>query len=352
MNKKKIKDIGELKIVDFIKECFQSEPVQQTPEKDWGIITGIGDDSAVVDLTHYTNQYTLITTDLLIEDQHFSFKFINPYLLGRKSVIVNISDIAAMGGIPKFLLLSIGLNPNFMFDDLKELLRGIKEVCNEYKINLIGGDTVGSKRLVISITLLGSRNNNLILPLRSNAKIGDNIFVTGFVGDSGLGLKILVETQCIASLLGEERNYLIQRHLNPTPRLKESLVLSENVSRFSMIDISDGLFSEINHIAQESNVTMKVYLDKIPISTQLKNVCGKLKLDPIEFALFGGEDYELLFTCEENESTIKQLLKRHSLADVKLIGKVVEKGHQIIFLDETGKEVHFKDKRFNHFSNI
>ena len=349
MNKKKIKDIGELQIISFIKEYFHFSFDEEIYDKNLSVVTGIGDDSAVIELSHPTNQHLLITTDMLVEDKHFSFKFINPYLLGRKSIIVNISDIAAMGGTPKFLLLSIGLNPNFLFDDLKELLRGMRDICNEYKIQLIGGDTVGSKKLVLSISLIGNRNNNLVLPLRSNAKVGDNIYVTGSLGDSGLGLKILNEN---IILFGEDRNYLVQRHLSPSPRLKESLLLSENIKRFALIDISDGLFSELNHIAQESDVKIKIYLDKIPLSNQLKNTCGKLKFDSLEFALFGGEDYELLFTCDENESIIKQLFKRHSLADVKLIGKVVDKGYQIIFLDETEKEVHFKDKRFNHFSNI
>ncbi len=344
---KKIKDIGELALIAYIAECFKEKVEDKDSDESKKIITSIGDDAAVVDPSQYQGNYQLITTDILIQDQHFSFNFINPYLLGRKSVLINISDIAAMGGTPELLLLSLGLNPNFLFDDFKELLRGINDVCDEYNIKLIGGDTVGSKKLVVNIALFGYRKKSYDLPLRKNAKVGDNIYVTGFLGDSGLGLKILNDNPI---LFGEDRNYLVQRHLSPSPRLKESILLSEKLERFSLIDISDGLFSELNHISQQSDVTMQIKLDKIPISKQLKNICEKLQLNPYEFALFGGEDYELLFTCDKDQDTIKRMFKKHPLVQVTMIGKVVSKGHKVVFFDRDNKEVKYKDKRYNHFS--
>ncbi len=327
----KLSELGETGLLKRIETSLQTV--------DKGVFIGIGDDAAGVRFANGTD--LLITTDLLAEGIHFDLRYTPFYKLGAKALLVNISDIAAMGGIPRYALIAIAVPQCLKVEDIDELYRGIKNTSASYKISIIGGDTSASKSgLMINITLLGEAQRGYVIK-RSSAKKGDKIFVTGTLGDSSAGLELLKK--------GKRNGYLIQRHLLPAPRVKEGIFLSKNRLAAAMIDISDGVATDLNHICEQSSVGATIYEDKIPISKGLKK--AKLKKRPLDYALSGGEDYELLFTVRErNIKKICDAISKGRLS-AAMIGEITEKKKGIFLIDSRGRQRPLLATGFEHFKS-
>lgn len=283
-----------------------------------GVITGIGDDSAVILLS--PGMQLLTSTDMLLEDVHFRRAWHDPYCLGRKSLAVNISDIAAMGGIPRWATLSLAIPADLSIDFLDEFTRGFLSMAAEHDVTLVGGDTCLSRStLAISVTIMGEQFPDRILR-RSGARPDDDIWVTGTLGDAALALKLLEKEnlpptpQGISAnicqnasvfpppLQGEARggdgvDFLISRLLDPTPRVSAGLALAESGLVTSMIDISDGILGDFGHIAEHSRVGGIIYVERLPLSPPYISLYPSLTTAPYLLPLSGGEDYELCFTA-------------------------------------------------------
>jgi thiamine-monophosphate kinase len=314
------------------------------------ILTGIGDDAAVI---KQGNKNILITTDMMIEGIHFDPAFTTFYQLGYKFLAVNISDIFAMGGKPKYFFISIGIPNNYKSEDIDELYSGILKIAGKFGVAIAGGDTCASKKgLILSGTLMGGTDRIIT---RSGAKEGDGIFVTNTLGDSAMGLMLLKSQKSEVrsqKLKNKNRNIKFKtqnpklKTLNPKdvlPLMKKHLMPDpiplKNTSKVtSMIDISDGLLIDLSHICDESRVGAVIYMNKIPISRELADTAKILRTDPVKFALKGGEEYALLFTASPDMKTT-----------AFKIGEIVKSGRFII--DEKGRKKIFRSEGYEHFKN-
>ena len=325
----KLSELGEIGFLKKI-EAF-------LPLSDKSVLISIGDDAAAVKVSK--GKTLLATTDLLTDGIHFDLRYISFFQLGAKALLVNISDIAAMGGIPKYALIAIAVPDNIKVAELNELYRGIKKTASSYNVSIIGGDTSGSKNsLTINITLLGEAKQANIIT-RGGARPGDKIFVTGTLGDSSAGLELLKK--------GKRKGFLINRHIRPIPRLKEACFIAKNRLAASMIDVSDGLSTDLNHICRMSRVGAVIYEEKIPVSAELKNI--RLKKPPLHYALSGGEDYELLFTVnEKNVIKIYNAISKNRLS-AAMIGEITERKKGILLVDSKGRQRPLLPTGFNHF---
>ena len=286
-------------------------------------IKGIGDDAAVIDTGEY---YQLISTDMLIEGIHFDLAYTPLKHLGYKSVAVNVSDICAMNGKAKQITVSIAVSNRFSVESLKELYKGIELGCENYGIDIVGGDTTSSASgLIISISVLGVVNKEKVV-YRDGASINDLVVVSGDLGGAYLGLQLLkrekelyVQNPSIQPDL-KGNDYILQRQLRPEAPVKYIDILSDlEILPTSMIDISDGLSSEILHLSNSSSVGISIYEEKIPIDYTVMNLAEDFRINPIVCALSGGEDYELLFTI--NQKHYEKLKKD---ADFTIIGHVTD----------------------------
>jgi len=260
-------------------------------------IVGVGDDCSVYEITK--GNYILSTCDMLVEDVHFSRKWASGFFIGCKSIASSLSDIAAMGGKPLFALTSIALPSATPVEFAQDVYIGIRSICRDYHVAVLGGDTVRSPdKVVIDIAMIGECPHGKYI-LRSGAKAGDAIVVTGALGDSAAGLELLNGN--ISECDTERRSHLVEAHLAPEPRSREGLFLAQHFELHSMIDVSDGLAGDLRHICEMSGVGARIWSDKIPLSQSLEQMCRAAAFDPLQFALSGGEDYELLFTLDPNE---------------------------------------------------
>lgn len=340
-NRSEISQLGEFGLIDRISKKFNL----QNPSS----IFGIGDDAAVLDTGE---EYTLVSTDLLAENVHFDLAYTPLQHLGYKAVSVNVSDIAAMNGTAEQIVISLALSNRFSIEAVDSLYEGIRSACEHYKVDLVGGDTASSRSgLIISITVIGKVKKDRIA-YRSGAKANDIICVTGDLGAAYMGLQILEREKEVfltdpdmqPSLSKYE--YLVGRQLKPIARTDIVFELEElGVKPTSMIDISDGLASELFHIGKSSNVGVRIYEDKIPVDELTYNTAAlEFKIDPVTCALNGGEDYELLFTISQEDF---EKVKNH--ADIHMIGYVHEKPNEHTMVTKHGNEVALKAQGWNHF---
>jgi len=295
------------------------------------VIAGIGDDAAV--LKYDKNSYLLFKTDALIENIHFSTRYYNPEQIGMKAIEQNVSDIAAMGGIPKFAIVSLALPSYIDVEFIDKLYNGINKKSKKYKINIVGGNITHSKEIVVSIAMLGFVEKKHTA-LRNRAKTNDLIFCSGDVGKSAVGLELSKN-----KMHGNSIKY----HLEPKSRLDLARKLVK-VGINSMIDVSDGVASEIKHICNESKVGAIIYSDKIPISKNTITDAKKLNKNSVDFALYGGEDFELIFTANKDKLN---KLKKHN---VTVIGKIVDKKYGIKLVKD-GKKSDLQNG-FDHFKSL
>ncbi len=317
----------------LIKQYFTSQPVKR---KD--VSTGIGDDCAI--LTVPEKQQVAISTDTLVSGIHF-LPTISPEDLAYKALAVNISDLAAVGADPAWASLALTL-PKVDNDWLEAFSRSLFALAEYYSIQLIGGDTTKGP-LSLTITIQGLVPQGMAL-LRSGAKIGDWIYVTGFLGDSAAGLAVLQNR--LQPSQAESRDYFIARHLRPQPRLLQGQALRSLAS--AAIDISDGLISDLNHILTASGCGARINLDALPYSAEMKSQVSKEQAEV--WALSGGEDYELCFTVPEINRGALDIALAHTGADFHCIGQIMPIAEGIRYLRE-GKEVHPNLKGFDHFGD-
>jgi thiamine-monophosphate kinase len=312
-----------------------------------GVITGIGDDAAVTQLT--PGMQLLTSTDMLLEDVHFRRVWHDPYLLGRKALAVNISDIAAMGGIPRWALLSLAIPADLPIDFLDQFTRGFLGMADEHGVSLIGGDTCSSRSgLAISVTIMGEQFPDRIVR-RSGAVVGDNIWVTGTLGDAALGLKLLECGLDSAQPPGCSLSGVEGRLLNPSPRVLAGQALAESGLVSTMIDISDGVLADFGHIAEQSCVGGLIHIERLPLSINFKSLASGLAADPYLLALSGGEDYELCFTAPQaNRGKIVDCMKKCGIA-VTPVG-IVTNPPMVQAVHEDGSPYETKTEGFNHFT--
>ncbi|GHM99610.1 thiamine-monophosphate kinase [Cytophagales bacterium WSM2-2] len=335
-----IAQLGEFGLIERIKENFSP----QNPSS----IKGIGDDAAVINIG---NENLLVSTDMLIEGPHFDLAYVPLQHLGYKAVAVNISDIAAMNGKPEQIVISLGLSNRFSLEAVDVLYDGIKAACKNYNVDLVGGDTTSSPSgLVISITAIGRAEKEKTV-LRSTAKPNDIICVTGDLGAAFMGLQVLErEKQVFKSNPEmqpdlEKYEYLVGRQLKPEARMDIIYELAEKgIVPTSMIDVSDGLASELFHLSKDSNVGVKVFEDKIPIDNIAYETAIEFKIDPITAVLNGGEDYELLFTIKPADF---EKIKNHP--DIHLIGHTHDNPNQNVMISKQGTVVPLKAQGWKHF---
>lgn len=309
MSRTEIKDYGEFGLINHLTKNIEIQNASS--------ILGVGDDAAVID--HFGKQ-TVISTDMLIEGVHFDLSYTPLMHLGYKSVIVNLSDIYAMNATPTQILLSIGISSRFSVEAIEEFYEGVYAACEEHGVDLIGGDTSSSQKgFIISITAIGEANADQIVR-RSTAEKGDLICCSGDLGGAYIGLlflerekKIYLESPSVQPDL-ENETYVIGRLLKPKARKDiHELLLEKGVLPTSMMDISDGLSSELLHICEKSVVGCVIYEEKLPIAEDTRKAAYKFEIDPTACALSGGEDYELLFTIKQEDYEKLTLVEKISV---------------------------------------
>ena len=317
--------------------------------KNQSSIKGVGDDCAII---KYDNEETLVTTDLLMEGIHFDLTYVPLKHLGYKAAVVNFSDIYAMNGKPQQIVVALGISKRFTVEHIEALYSGIKLACEIYGVDLVGGDTTSSRAgLTISITCIGSAPKEKIT-YRNGAKDSDLICVSGDLGAAYMGLQLL-EREKIASTGQTDfqpqfqgKEYLIERQLKPEARKDIVAELNKlGIVPTSMIDISDGLSSDILHICQQSNVGCRIYEDRIPIDYQTAIMAEELNMNLVTAALNGGEDYELLFTVPLH---MHEQIEKNT--GIKIIGHItkLELGSALITRD--GAEIPLTAQGWNHLS--
>jgi len=336
-----IEDLGEFGLIEHL-----TKDVKKHQES---TLKGIGDDAGVI---NFGTECQVVTTDLLLEGVHFDLMYTPLKHLGYKAVMVNISDVYAMNAVPKQITVSIGISGKFSVEAMEQLYEGINIACDQYKVDLIGGDTSSSLTgLTISVTAMGTAIEKELI-YRSGAKNNNLICVTGDLGAAFMGLKVLEREK---KLFEEDSNiqpelgsydYIVGRFLKPEPRVDILLKLREQgVVPTSMIDISDGLSSELLHICKQSDCGCVIYHDKIPVSEETEAAAEEFNMEPLIAALNGGEDYELLFTVP-----LSAYDKVNEIPGVSIIGNITEHKGKSIMMTSGEEAVELKAQGWNAYS--
>ena len=343
MAQTEINTLGEFGLIKRLTEGLQMH--QPSTKK------GVGDDAAVMD---FGGKRTLVTTDLLLEGVHFNLEYVPLKHLGYKAVVVNLSDIYAMNGTPTQIVVGIGVSARFPVEALDELYSGIRLACDKYGVDLVGGDTCASMTgLTIAITCIGTADEQDIV-YRNGAKKNDLICVTGNLGTAYLGLQLLERERIALQGLktGDEieafkgKEYLLERQLKPEARKDIVAALREaHIHPTAMMDISDGLSSELLHICHNSHCGCAVYEDKLPINYEAAKMAEEMNLNIVTCALNGGEDYELLFTCNINDYE-----KLIPLDDVYIVGHITDPADGTLLIGRNGEQLSLKAQGWNAFT--
>ncbi len=333
-----ISTLGEFGLIDHLVKDIK--PIQETTQ------VGIGDDAAVL---HYGEKQILVTTDLLLEGIHFDLTYVPLKHLGYKSAIVNFSDIYAMNGKPQQITVSLGISKRFSIEDLESFYDGLKLACQIYGVDIVGGDTTSSLTgLTISITCIGSADKESIV-YRSGAKNTDLIYVSGDLGASYMGLQLLEREKSVFAhdnspqpdFAGKE--YLLERSLKPEARKDIVEKLREHhILPTAMMDISDGLSSDIMHICKQSNVGCQIFEDRIPIDYQTAVMAETFNMNITTVALNGGEDYELLFTVPLHLHEAMSAIE-----GVHLVGHITAPEHGCLLVTRDGQEMPLRAQGWN-----
>jgi thiamine-monophosphate kinase len=332
----KMEDIGEFEFIRSIMgDCLFSHKK---------LIKGIGDDCAVIG--PYEGKVFLITTDMFLEDVHFILGKVTPEHIGEKAVAVNLSDIAAMGGNALHLFVSLAIPKRMSVETIHSIYHGIKATCRNYGVNILGGDTSASAdRLMINVAVIGAASENEVL-YRGGARPGDGIYVTGTIGDSAAGLKLikgeLSAPEPLASTLKEA-------HSRPAPFLEAGRMIAQSRLASAMIDLSDGLVSDLWHICETSGVGARLSHSALPLSEELITLAEINKFDPYDLAMSGGEDYRLLITVpQENAELFQKMFEKTATCHIYYVGQIIEKeGIEIIRPDGIKEQLEIAG--FDHF---
>lgn len=337
-----ISTLGEFGLIDHITESFKLNNESS--------IVGVGDDAAVLD---FRNKKTLVTTDLLLEGIHFDLRYVALKHLGYKAAVVNFSDIYAMNGRPKQITVSLGISKRFTIEHIEQLYEGIKLACEHYGVDLVGGDTSASVTgLIISITCIGEGEEGNIV-YRNGAKDTDLICVSGDLGAAYMGLQLLERELNVSHEVGEGfepafqgREYLLERQLKPEARrdVIEELA-SIGVKPTAMMDVSDGLSSELMHICKQSGTGCRIYEDRIPIDYQTAIMAEEFNMNLVTAALNGGEDYELLFTVPLVDHE-----KVAAMKSAKIIGRITKPELGCYMVTRDDNEIALQAQGWNAFA--
>ncbi len=333
-------ELGEFRLIDHITEKIK--------HRNSSTVVGVGDDAAVIDSQ---GKRVVITTDFLLEGIHFDLTYFPLKHLGYKAIVVNLSDIYAMNAIPQQVTVSIGLSKRFCLEDVEELYAGIYLACERYGVDLVGGDTTSSLTgMTLSVTAIGLALQNEI-SYRSGAKENDLICVTGNLGAAYLGLQLLEREKRVFQSNPsmkpeiEDHAYLLERFLKPEIPVNVINLLKEaNILPSSMIDISDGLSSEVLHICKNSKVGCRIYMGKIPIDQQTHQMAKEMNVDPFVAALNGGEDYELLFTVPLNLHE-----KVLTIKGISVIGHITKSSVGAFLVAPDGNEIALTAQGWNAY---
>jgi thiamine-monophosphate kinase len=333
-------ELGEFGLIAHLTKGFETQNVST--------IKSVGDDAAVLD---HGSKKTVISTDLLVEGVHFDLMYTSLKHLGYKSVIVNISDIYAMNATPKQITVSLAISSKFSVEALDEFYAGIKLACDKYKVDLVGGDTTSSVTgLVISVTAIGEADEQDLV-YRNGAKEGDLICISGDLGAAYLGLQILEREKQIflehpeVQPELENSQYLIERQLKPEARRDIIAYFKEaNLKPTAMMDLSDGLSSDIRHICQQSNLGCEISDTELPIHQDTYNTALEFNIDPTTCALSGGEDYELLFTIEPEDET-----KIMDDGVISIVGRMTKAEGGCVLVTKAGNRYPLKAQGWKHF---
>lgn len=336
-----LEQLGEFGLIETLTKSFNNTQPST--------IYGVGDDAAVLEKNE--TEVTLITTDMLLEGIHFNLMYMPLKHLGYKAVIVNLSDIYAMNGLPQQITVSIGVSNRFPKEALEEIYEGIHNACKLYNVDLIGGDTTSSvSGLVISITAIGVAKKEDVV-YRSGAKENDLVVVSGDLGAAYMGLQVLEREKEVYKANPNIQpdldgfDYLLERQLKPEARKDVIGFLKElDVKPTAMIDISDGLASELFHICKSSKVGVNIYDEKLPIDSKVSTTAIDFNIDPTTSVLNGGEDYELLFTVRQEDYD-----KIKGSPHMTVIGHVTSASSGKYLIDKQGAAIELKAQGWNHF---
>jgi thiamine-monophosphate kinase len=334
-----VKELGEFGLIEKLRKLVGTSPRS--------LVKGIGDDCAVLELN--LKEYLLFTTDALVQGIHFDLRYFPFYFVGWKGMVANISDIAAMGGTPWGAIITLGLPSSSKVEEVDEIYRGAKAASKSYNVPVIGGDIVKSpNRFFLSLALVGKVKKR-DLKLRSGAKPGDILAVTGSLGASEAGMRLLKRRKKTGL---KELNTLSRKapygsHLGPKARLKEAETLVSNFSISSMIDLSDGLASDIHRLREESRVGAEIFEASLPIAASTRKAAKRLGLSPLKLALFGGEDYELLFTIPQRE--LKKIQNKRLDFPVSIIGRILPERMGISLVDTSYRRNRLAPEGYAHF---
>ena len=340
MSETEISTLGEFGLIESLTKDFKV--------KNASTLRGVGDDCAVLD---YDGKKTLVTTDLLLEGIHFDLTYTPLKHLGYKAVAVNLSDVYAMNGTPRQVTVSLGISKRFTVEHINELYAGIYTACEKYGVDLVGGDTSASVTgLLISITCIGEAAGDEIV-YRNGARDTDLVCVSGDLGAAYLGLQLL-ERERVASAGQKDfqpdfagREYLLERQLKPEPRADVIAEMRQlGIRPTAMMDVSDGLSSELLHICKQSNVGCRIYEDRIPIDYQTAVMAEELNMNLVTAAMNGGEDYELLFTVP-----LTQHEKVEQMKTARLIGRITKPELGAFMVTRDDNELHIRAQGWNAF---
>ena len=331
-------DLGEFGLIDRLTEGFEIH----NPST----LKGVGDDAAVMD---FKNKKTVVSTDLLIEGVHFDLSYVPLKHLGYKSVVVNVSDIYAMNATATQITVSIAVSNRFSLEALEELYAGIHLACEHYKVDLVGGDTTSSTRgLIISVTAIGEAEASDLV-YRNGAQPNDLVVLTGDIGGAYMGLQILEREKAVFQVNPNSQpdiemySYILERQLKPEARKDIPPLLKQlGVKPTAMMDVSDGLSSELLHICKQSGVGCRLYEDKIPLDPQVISTCEEFNLDSTTIALSGGEDYELLFTIAQADYD-----KIKGNPNFSVIGYITDKSEGVNLVTRAGQFIPIIAKGWN-----
>ena len=331
-------DLGEFGLIDRLTKGFEIH----NPST----LKGVGDDAAVMD---FKNKKTVVSTDLLIEGVHFDLSYVPLKHLGYKSVVVNVSDIYAMNATATQITVSIAVSNRFPLEALEEFYAGIRLACEHYKVDLVGGDTTSSTRgLIISVTAIGEAEASDLV-YRNGAQPNDLVILTGDIGGAYMGLQILEREKAVFQVNPNSQpdiemySYILERQLKPEARKDIPPLLKQlGVKPTAMMDVSDGLSSEILHICKQSGVGCRLYEDKIPLDPQVISTCEEFNLDSTTIALSGGEDYELLFTIAQADYD-----KIKGNPNFSVIGYITDKSEGVDLVTRAGQFIPIIAKGWN-----
>jgi len=331
----RLRDVGEFGFIERI------APLGNVRSQ--GVVKGIGDDCAVISLGG--PEYLLVTTDLLVERVHFLMDWAPPEIIGAKALAVNLSDIAACGGWPLDAFISLAVPDAIPLEWLERFYGGMRSLGLTYGVNLLGGDTTGSKGdLVINVAVTGRVPCDEVL-LRHTACLGDIIVITGPLGESGAGLEMLLHPRDIASEIAEP---LKRAHLNPRPHVEEGRILAESRGCSAAIDVSDGLSSDLWHLCNDSGLGAVLYEDRIPVGDALRRAAAIMGRDTLDWILHGGEDYVLLAALKPDAAEAVQERVKEQGRQLFAIGEFVE-GRAMELVKNDGKRMAFTCSGWDHF---